>query len=290
LQCYLPDNSAEIGADRRRPAVIVCPGGAYLFTSDREGEQVALRFAAQGYHAFVLRYSTSFGRQRHVDFTVDLPEDGASVYPKPLFDLAKAMLTIRGNAEQWLVDTDKIAVCGFSAGGHLAASLGVHWDGQHLRDKFGVDGAMFKPNALVLGYAATDFTLKKMMEQPANPDHIRLKAFAQLAMFGAAEPALEQLQAASPAQFVSSGTPPAFIWHTADDQVVDVTNALAFASAMAAQQVPFELHVFESGLHGLSLCDESTAGDARFINPDCGVWVDLAMKWLRRRFATAKEM
>lgn len=285
LHAYLLDNPATFNVDRERPAVIVCPGGAYLVTSEREEEQVALRFAAQGYHAFVLRYTTRFRRD---EFDIsNLPDSPQGIeepiLPQPLYDLAKAMLIIRENAQEWHVDPNKIAICGFSAGGHLAASLGVHWHDEMLQEKFGTDSELFQPNALILGYAPTDFTIQDGGNAPSD-SYNNLRDLAHRAMFGTAEPSLEQLERHSPANYVSSRTPPAFIWHTADDQIVDVRHALAFSSALAQHRVSFELYVFESGLHGLSLCDESTASNESQINPDCGVWVELAMRWLRRRF------
>lgn len=108
LETYLLQNSREFQTDTMRPAVVICPGGAYNRTSDREAEPVALRFLAQGYHAFVLRYSV----QRR--------------FPQPMHDLAKAISIVRAKADDWLVDPDQIAVCGFSAGGHLAASSGCY--------------------------------------------------------------------------------------------------------------------------------------------------------------------
>lgn len=286
LHTYILDNSREFNDGRKRPAVIVCPGGAYLLTSDREAEQVAIRFAAQGYHAFVLRYSTRFA---NVDewsraSLADFPDGGEEpALPKSLYDLAKAVLIIRDNAGKWYVDPDKIAVCGFSAGGHLAASLGVHWRGDLLKRKFGEDSGRFKPNALILGYAPTDLSLKEESET-ASVEYNKLQDLAHRAMFGTTEPSPEQLKANSPVRYVSADTPPTFIWHTADDRIVYVRHALAFSSALAEHRVPFELHVFESGPHGLSLCDESTASYEGQINPDCQAWVELAMRWLRKQF------
>jgi len=290
LHTYLMDVSAEFNSGRKRPAVIVCPGGAYLFTSDREAEQVAVRFAAQGYHAFVLRYTTRFRSREEFGVAVqpDAPQpDGDADFPEPLYDLAKAMLIIRQNAEEWFVDPDRIAVCGFSAGGHLAASLGVHWNGELLRNQFKVDGELFKPNTMILAYAPTDFTIQEEGETTGTGvAYNKLRDLARSAMFGTAEASLEQLKEHSVVHLVSADTPPAFIWHTADDRIVDVRHALAFSTALAQHRVPFELHVFESGPHGLSLCDESTASDSSQINPDCRAWVDLAMRWLRRQFGT----
>jgi acetyl esterase/lipase len=284
LHSYILDNSMEFQKDQLRPAVVICPGGGYLGTSDREAEPVAMRFASLGYHTFVLRYSTYF-KEKVQDFNnLPVPNEN-SAYPQPLFDLGKAMLIIRENASKWLVDTDKIAVCGFSAGAHLSASIGVHWNSKLLQDKFQVDHEIFKPNAVILGYPLVDYQLmKEKVETEANEFINGFWEISGKAVFGTPNPSDEQLSEASPVNYVSSQTPPTFIWHTADDDLVYAENSLRFATMLAKNKVPYELHVFESGVHGLSLCDETTAGDPRHINPECKVWFDLADNWLKKRF------
>jgi acetyl esterase/lipase len=121
LTSYILESSGELMGNRKRPAVLVCPGGAYLMCSDREAEPVALRFAAMGYHAFVLRYSTWFGFAGfNFDFSSMKPVPEIN-HPAPLRDLGKAMLCIREHAEEWHVDESKIVIAGGSAGGHLGA-------------------------------------------------------------------------------------------------------------------------------------------------------------------------
>ena len=123
LTTYVLDDSPEMLKGKKRPAVIVCPGGAYLSCSDREGEPIAMRFASMGYHAFVLRYSVysenkggmMFGAQKDPE-----PKPWLN-HPAPMRDIACAMLEIRKHADEWLVDMDKIAICGFSAGAHNCA-------------------------------------------------------------------------------------------------------------------------------------------------------------------------
>jgi acetyl esterase/lipase len=274
----------EFQKDQLRSAVVICPGGGYLGTSDRETEPIALKFASLGYHTFVLRYTTYY-KEWVQDFNNPPAPNEKSAYPQPLFDLAKAMLIIRENATKWLVDTDKIAVCGFSAGAHLSASLGVHWNSRLLNEKFNVDNELFKPNAVILGYPLLDYQLmKEKVETEANEF---IKGFWEIsgkAVFGTSNPSYEQLLEVSPVNYVSSETPPTFIWHTADDDLVYAENSLRFATMLAKHKVPYELHVFEGGVHGLSLCDETTAGDPSHINPECKVWFDLAHNWLKKHF------
>jgi acetyl esterase/lipase len=265
LETYVLQNSPEFQTDTRRPAVVICPGGGYLGTSDREAEPVALRFLAQGYHAFVLRYSVQ------------------TRFPQPMHDLAKAMHLLKANAAEWLLDSDQITVCGFSAGGHLAAALGVWWHEPWLSEPLGVTAAAIRPHALILGYPAIDLELitnaPMVFEPQVGPVGARDHVLATV--MGAPDQALKDRYRLD--RHVSSVMPPTFIWHTADDALVPALNALRLATALAAHQVPYELHVFGSGVHGLSLADETTAAEAQHINPHAQIWIELALKWLKQQ-------
>lgn len=290
LQTYILDDSAEYLQGRSRPAVLICPGGAYLGTSDREAEPVALRFAAQGYHAFVLRYTTFFGVEVSESFQIlksgQIPAGNPkSAYPGPLLDLGKAMLTIRENADRWRLDYNQIVVCGFSAGGHLAASLGVHWHDQFMSDQLGADNAKFRPAALILGYPLLDYRVMKRAEETiegSNQELVALWHVSNIAVFANPEPSMDELIHLSPVCFVSAQTPPAFIWHTAEDGLVPVANAFNFAAALVDKNIPCELHVFAEGDHGLSLADSTTALNPEQIIESVQVWVQLALTWLDR--------
>lgn len=279
---YLIDNSPEIEADRKHPAMIVCPGGGYLFTSDREAEPVALYFLAQGYQAFVLRYTTA--------------DRGDATFPNSLFDLAEMIKLVRQNAEEWQVDPDKIAIIGFSAGGHLCASLSTFWDKEFLSQKLAVASSVLKPNAVIIGYPVVDYPYQEMMmmqDETANiviPEHGGSKAdFMKMAntAFVGADQSLERLQAVSPVYHVSGNTPPTFIWHTATDDLVYVGNSLNYAKKLEEYKVPFEMHIFEKGPHGMSLANIQTARNSNSpeADPDVAVWTELATKFLNRRFA-----
>lgn len=281
IETYIPKNSEEIKYDKKRPTVIICPGGAFLATTDREAEPVAMRFVAQGYNAIVLRYNTYFGK-KVMDRKNPPKANDKSAYPQPLFDIAKAMLIIRENAENWLVDNDKIVLCGFSAGGNVVANLGVHWQDDLLKEKFNVDSELFKPNAIIIGYGLTDHMAMKKGASFSNEGAKKFAELANKAAFGKEYPSDEELMNASPVNYVSEKVPPTFIWHTADDSSVYVTNSLNYASMLSKHKVPYELHIFEEGGHGLSLCDETTAAKDGDINPGCKPWVDLAINWLRK--------
>lgn len=266
LEAYVLHNSSEFQTDRRRPAVIVCPGGAYLGTSDREAEPVALRFLARGYHAFVLRYSVQ------------------TLFPQPMLDLARAIHYVRQHAAEWFVDDRKIALCGFSAGGHLVASLGVHWDKPFITEPLGVSPQDIRPAALILGYPVIDLELvdNPPVSVPSQTEPIGLNEHVLRTVLGSYPAPHELLAQYRLDQHVSSATPPTFIWHTAVDTLVPVLNALRFATALDEANVPFEVHVFEQGAHGLSLADDTTDQGDQFVNVAAQAWIDLALRWLRR--------
>ncbi len=238
---------------RVRPAVIVFPGGGYAFTSDREAEPIAMKFLAEGFHVFVLRYS------------VMVP------FPQALCEAAESIRLVRSHADAWSVDPNKIAVCGFSAGGHLAGSISVFWHHDFLAEKLGVDKEEIRPNGAILSYAVLSI------------DHMHEGSFRNL-LFDRFE---EMKQYVSIEKQVTELTPPCFLWHTFTDGAVPVENSIVMAKALADHKVPFELHIWPSGNHGLSLVTRETgSGDG---SGGCGApytaraaeWIHSAAAWLR---------
>jgi acetyl esterase/lipase len=236
--------------DKKRPAVLVCPGGGYSHTSQREAEAIAIQFNAVGYHSFVLYYSVA--PRKH---------------PQPLLDISRAMCIIRQNAENFHLLSDQIAVCGFSAGGHLAGSLGVHWNQAYLLEQEGIVKGLNKPNALILSYPVItegEFAHKGSFENLLGLDATQ----AQRDEFSLEKQVGEQ-------------TPKTFIWHTFADQTVPVENSLLFANALRQNNIPFELHIYPDGGHGLSLGTEETEK----VQPGVETWMQLCTYWLKREFA-----
>ncbi len=258
LDCYLYTPSDSLPSLKTRPAVVVCPGGGYYLCSDREADPIAMCYLAAGYHTFLLRYRI----------------EEEAVYPNSLVDLCHAMKIIRDHADEWGVDKDKIAVCGFSAGGHLAASLGVHWREERIQTAAGCTGDEIKPNALILIYPV--ISTSWMENSPKNLERIigdgdREQTYKDLNLHTC----------------VSSDTPQSFIAHTFRDRAVPVTDSLKFATALDANKIPFELHIFPNGGHGMSLANDLTPGggsDASFAE-----WKDLSIRWLDRLFKNPEE-
>ena len=239
--------------DKVRGAVLICPGGGYEFTSPREAEPIALQFNAEGFHAFVVYYSVAPNK-----------------HPQALLDVSRAMCILRENSKEWKIDVDKIAVCGFSAGGHLAASLGVYWDKAYLKDVPGIDLNMNNPNALILCYPVV-----------TSGTYAHTGSFNSLLGIDADKSLLSEM---SLEHNVSEKTPPTFLWHTFDDNAVPVENSLLFAQALRAENIPFELHIYPEGPHGLSLANEETDEDGIGVYPNVATWMRLCTTWLSNLF------
>lgn len=254
LQPILLPYSKEIG-EKKRPAVIICPGGGYDFCSEREAVPVGMRLAGHGVQAFILWYSC---KRR---------------FPTALLELATAVAYIRAHALTYDIDPARIAVMGFSAGAHLAGSLAVYWNRPLLTDIFG-GGEKIRPNAHILCYpviTAGEYAHRGSIRNLVGEEY-------------ANDFNNNYTIAVSLEKQVSADTPPCFLWHTVNDDSVPVQNSLLYLSALAAHGIPFESHLFPQGVHGLSLADTCTAKAEYQINPVCGQWFDACTAWIHRGF------
>lgn len=244
----------------KRPAILICPGGVYLGCSDREAEPVALRFTAMGYHTFVLHCSVYFqGKQGSSEQYEKREVKEHCIHPNPMRGIGKTMLLIRENADTWKVDINQIVLCGFSAGAHNCAMYFVNWHMPVICSFFNQNPDFFRAAATILGYILSNYLLmREFSQEKTNKDLFEL---SNIALTGRANPDNETLKKISPAFHVKTNTPPMFLWATAEDELVPVKHTLEMATSLANNKIPFEVHVFEKGKHGLSLAEQTSSAN-----------------------------
>ena len=229
LESYCPSNYAEFSTNKERECVIVLPGGGYSFLSDREAEPVALRFAGDNIAAFILRYTIA----------------PIMKYPYPLVEVLAAVAYIRKNKEKYHVKENSISVCGFSAGGHLAASASAYYFEKEFLDFLKLKEDDTKINGCILGYPVITST-KGHLETIKNAT-------------GGDEKLKDKL---SIERHVTDKFPKTFIWHTTFDGLVPVEESLVLAKALSEKKVFYEMHIYPMLDHGQSLADDSVYNDA----------------------------
>ncbi|WP_291665899.1 alpha/beta hydrolase [Clostridium sp.] len=193
------------------------------------------------------------------------------------------MIIVKERSKEWNIDLDNISICGFSAGAHLAAMLGVNWNSKLLKDKFELENEIFRPKSIILGYPGIDYmVMKELNTKSKNEMDIDLFKVSNEALFGTNSPSDELRESLSITNKITNNMPPTFIWHTANDELVYAKNSLSLALALSEKNVKYELHIFEEGPHGMSLCNDITASTEEHINLECEIWFELANKWLKK--------
>lgn len=249
LDIYVADPVGEF----TRKAILVIPGGGYAnVCSDREGEPIGMAFIAQGYNAFVLHYTV--GRKK--------------TFPAQLIEASLAMKHIKDHAEEYNIDPAKIFVTGFSAGGHLAGSLGIMWNKKEICDVIDMPYGYNKPAGVMLVY----------------PVVTGVQAYREKSTFcnlwGTDEPDATWLKESSLEQNVSKDAVPLFIMHTSNDEIVDVRNSLCLAEKYRENNLTFEMHIYPDAPHGVALGNEITGcGVEKWQNPAIAKWVEHAAAW-----------
>lgn len=243
MQMYLLEEPAKI-----RPIVLIVPGGGYTtLCTDCDGEKTAMQYNAAGFHAAVLRYSVK-----------------PHCFPEPQRDLMSAIRILRENGDKWGIHKEQIAMIGFSAGGHLCASVSTLW---HLAKE---DAALYKPNAAILCYAILTARLnhcRDFLEGHVGKNGGNLK---------------EKLKFAAPDAQVSRDTPPTFLYGTFEDTLTNPENVLYYAEKLCEYDVPFECHIFPKGGHGAPWCDNTIwAKPARARDYN---YIRLSVEWMRELF------
>lgn len=249
IEAYITDETAKF----KKKAILVVPGGGYgCICSDREGEPIALAFLPYGFNAFVLHYSTR----------------GEGIFPTQLKQASLAIKHIKDNAEKYGIDKDEVFAVGFSAGGHLCASLGNLWDKKEIYEDIDMPLGYNKPKGIILAYpvisGVSEYSHKGSFEN----------------LFDTENPTKEQLEESSIELKVSEKTVPAYIVHAANDSLVPVENSLLLATQYSKYKIPFELHIYPKGEHGFALANEITwDGNEEFIQKANEEWVANAVRW-----------
>ena len=243
MTVYLPTKIFATGQ-----AVVICPGGGYVrLAYDKEGLDIAKWLNSKGIAAIVLKYR------------LPISKNNIGGYKSPLLDAKRAIRTVRYYASKWNIEKNKIGVMGFSAGGHLASTLGTHFDYGDSNASNEIDKMSSRPDFMVLGYPVITFT-KPFMHRGSrnallgeNPDSSLVNLYSN------------ELQ-------VKEDTPPTFIVHADDDGTVPVENSLVFYETLRQKKIPVEMHIYPEGGHGFGLA----LGRGHLES-----WTDRCIDWIR---------
>ncbi|MBI5396566.1 MAG: alpha/beta hydrolase [Verrucomicrobia bacterium] len=247
LTIWLPPAAKANGA-----AVVICPGGGYGHLAVKhEGADIAAWLNARGVAAFMLKYR--LGPRYH--------------HPSPMLDVQRAVRTVRTRAAEWSVDPKRIGVWGFSAGGHLASTAGTHFGGGNAGSSDKIERASCRPDFMILAYPVIS------METGVTHGGSRNNLLGK-------EPDPKLVELMSNEKQVTKRTPPAFLFHTRDDQAVPVENAVRFHDALQKAEVPAEIQLYDHGKHGVGLAPN---------DPVLCTWPDRLEAWLKARGVLAAK-
>lgn len=232
-------------------AIVIFPGGGYYCRSAHEGDAYARFLAGIGITAFVVQYRVN-----------------PHIFPLPLLDARRGVRFARYHAEEFGIDKNKIAVMGSSAGGHLAALVSTYSKSVDIGEADAIDKESFLPNAQILCYPVINLYDKNITHIDSGNNLIGIN--------GDELNGREIRKELSPSMHVSEITPQAFIWHTFQDDDVNVCNSLEYAEQLRKYSIPAELHIFPFGEHGMGLTN-GKAKDEKHVS----VWADLLINWLK---------
>jgi acetyl esterase/lipase len=239
LTPYFPNAKNVTGA-----AMVICPGGGYQHLAPHEGNDYALWLNQHGVTCFVLKYRLGSNGYRH---------------PAMLEDAARAVRMVRAHAADWKIDPQRVGIMGSSAGGHLAATLMTHFDSGNTNSDDPIERQSSRPDIGVLCYPVISMgefahkgSRENLLGKNPSPELVKLLS--------------NELQ-------VTTNTPPCFIWTTFEDKTVPMENSLMFAEALRKNHVPFDLHIYQKGGHGMGLADKPPFAHPHPWAGDCLFWL-----------------
>ena len=239
LTAYLPDPTNATGA-----AMVICPGGGYAHLAPHEGNDYALWLNQHGVTCFVLKYRLGSSGYHH---------------PAMLNDAARAVRWVRAHADDYKIDPKRVGIMGSSAGGHLASTLVTHFDAGDTNATDAIERQSSRPDLGILCYAV--ISLGEFAHKGSEQNLL------------GKNPSPELVQLLSNELQVTTNTPPCFIWTTFEDKTVPMENSLLFAGALRKNHVPFDLHVYQKGGHGMGLADKFPFGHPHPWAGDCLFWL-----------------
>jgi len=242
LTIFLPPEKKATGA-----AVIICPGGGYInLAMGYEGEDVARKFNESGIAAFVLKYR--------------IPDDNTMIRKEigPLQDAQRAILIIRSRAKEFGIDTNRIGIMGFSAGGHLASTAGTHFEKDYIDNPNHVS---LRPDFMILIYPVISFK------------NYHIAHLGSMHNLLGVHPSADLINEFSNETKITDQSPPAFLVHAKDDNAVPFENSIVFADSLKKHHIPAEIFLYERGGHGFGMTNKTSSQS----------WMDLCIRWIQNR-------
>lgn len=279
LETYIIDSQISYNVHKKRPAIIICPGGAYMIHAKKESEPIALTFMQKGYHCFVLKYAVATDR--------DNPNSEINPnakYPIPVLQLMESIHIVKQNAEHWFIDINQVYIMGFSAGGHVCASLGVRWKDETLINQlsFKPQDNELQPTGMILGYPMLAHNTKEFNQLYNSQFNEKTLKMMNYVLYQTDNPSENQINSINLINYISKDTIPTFIWHSTDDCVVDSRNSTKFVEKMIYYGIPCEYHLFGHGNHGKSVSSELISMNENEIDSHLNLWVLLAHYWMKK--------
>lgn len=283
IDSYLIDQRISSTAMKIWPAMIIVPGGAYLKIARREGESIALQYLQYGYSCFVLHYTPYLKSEDQIfSQNPEFNQDGR--YPNPELYLMTTIHMIRSHAMEWGIDPMRVFATGFSAGGHIIATVATRWHDPSLISRLGfipLENEL-KLSGCVLGYPMlSGDNHNAFMINRKNPQIQKMAILVDYALYGHYGPSKKEIEELDVIKYVSKDTSPMMIWHMVDDMIIPSIDSTRMILAMQKADVQCEYHLFRSAPHGIATAKEQYSCYDNDIQPHVATWITEAYYWLK---------